>query len=104
MRKLWIAALSAFVLFALTGCGKSEKYEIEIIIPAGSQAEYVYADEEISPTGKKIEMHCQTQLSIPSRIYTEAWQMCRTLHGMLFKLESIHVKRLWTFFSVCFSG
>ena len=63
MRKLWIAALSAFVLFALTGCGKSEKYEIEIIIPAGSQAEYVYADEEISPTGKEIEIWSGAGLS-----------------------------------------
>ena len=54
--KKFIAVLAAFFyLLALTGCGpKGEKYTIEIMIPAGSTEEYVYSEDIIRPTGKKI--------------------------------------------------
>ena len=38
----------------LVGCGKNDSYKIKIIVPAGSTEEFVYSDEEISPTGGKI--------------------------------------------------
>ena len=38
----------------LAACGKSEKHTIEILIPAGSTADFVYSDTEICPTGNKI--------------------------------------------------
>lgn len=46
--------LSLVFVMCLAGCGKSDSYEIRITIPAGSQEEFVYSDEEISATGKKI--------------------------------------------------
>lgn len=45
------AILCMLVCFA---CGRQETYEIEIQIPAGSTAEYVFSEEEISPLGKTI--------------------------------------------------
>ena len=55
MKKL-IALCLIFVL-ALTGCGK-DTFTISITVPAGSQGKFVFADEEICPTGKKITVSC----------------------------------------------
>ena len=55
MKKL-IALLLVCVL-ALTGCGK-DTFTISITVPAGSQGEFVFADEEICPTGRKITVSC----------------------------------------------
>lgn len=38
----------------LAGCGKKDNYKISITVPAGSTEAFVYSDEEISATGKKI--------------------------------------------------
>ena len=38
----------------LVGCEKNDTYKIRITIPAGSTEAFVYSDEEISATGKKI--------------------------------------------------
>ena len=46
--------ISIIIAVTLGGCGKKEKHEIEILIPAGSTEAFVYSDEEISPTGDKI--------------------------------------------------
>ena len=40
--------------FALTGCGKNDIYKIKITVPAGSTEPFVYSEEEIAATGKKI--------------------------------------------------
>ena len=55
MKKL-IALLLVCVL-ALAGCGK-DAFIISITVPEGSQGEFVFADEEICPTGKKITVSC----------------------------------------------
>lgn len=46
--------LMTLCVLILAACGKSEKYTIEILIPAGSTADFVYSDTEICPTGNKI--------------------------------------------------
>ena len=55
MKKL-IALLLVCVL-ALAGCGK-DTFTIAITVPAGSQGEFVFAHEEICPTGEKITVSC----------------------------------------------
>lgn len=35
-------------IFALGGCGSAGKHTVKIVIPAGSQEEFVYSEEEIS--------------------------------------------------------
>ena len=55
MKKL--IALLLVCALALAGCGK-DTFAISITVPAGSQGEFVFADEEICPTGKKITVSC----------------------------------------------
>ena len=55
MKKLM--ALCLVCVLALVGCGK-DTFTISITIPAGSQGEFVFSDEEICPTGKKITVSC----------------------------------------------
>lgn len=50
-------AVWLLILLLLSGCGKKESYVVEIIIPAGSMADFVYADVEISPQKDKIRMY-----------------------------------------------
>lgn len=55
MKKLM--ALFLVCVLALGGCGK-DTFTISITVPAGSQEEFVFADAEICPTGKKITIAC----------------------------------------------
>lgn len=50
MKKTVKTVLLCFLLFALSGCGFRESYDVKIVVPAGSQEEYVYSQEEISPS------------------------------------------------------
>ena len=50
-------ALFLICVLALAGCGK-DTFTISITVPAGSQGGFVFADEEICPTGKKITVSC----------------------------------------------
>ena len=54
MKKLIALVLALVCVLSLVGCGKSETYTISITVPAGSTEAFVYSDEEISATGKKI--------------------------------------------------
>lgn len=52
--KKWLAFLLAFACIpVLTACG-NEIYTINITVPAGSTETFVYSEEEIAATGKKI--------------------------------------------------
>lgn len=55
--KKWVVLLLALTLTLLCGCGKSESQVIEIVIPAGSMADFVYSDVEISPQKDKIKIY-----------------------------------------------
>lgn len=54
MKKLIPLVLTMIFVLALSGCGKNDTYKIRITVPAGSAEEFVYSDEEILATGKKI--------------------------------------------------
>lgn len=54
MKKLIPLVLTMIFVLVLSGCGKNDTYKIRITVPAGSAEEFVYSDEEISATGKKI--------------------------------------------------
>ena len=60
MKKLITFCLALIFIFTLAGCGKNDTYKIRITIPAGStkeiiyQEDFVFSDEEISPTGNTI--------------------------------------------------
>ena len=54
MKKLIALVLALVCVLALAGCGKNDTYKIRITVPAGSTEAFVYSDEEISATGKKI--------------------------------------------------
>ena len=54
MKKTIALVLALSCILAMAGCEKNERYKLSIIVPAGSTESFVYADEEISATGKKI--------------------------------------------------
>ena len=54
MRKLITLIFTLVCVFALASCGMNDTYKISITVPAGSTEDFVYSDEEISATGKKI--------------------------------------------------
>ena len=56
MKKYISIIISILCVLSLVGCGKKEKYEIEILVPAGSTEEFVFSDEEICPTGNTIKI------------------------------------------------
>jgi hypothetical protein len=56
MKRL-IAFIITFVcLFWLVGCSAQKEYAIRVVVPAGSQGEFVYSDEEISPRKSRLEI------------------------------------------------
>ena len=54
MKKLITFVFSLVCILALAGCGKNNTYKIRITVPAGNTDDFVYSDEEIAATGKKI--------------------------------------------------
>ena len=52
-----------FCILGMVGCGSSETYTIKIVVPAGSTADFVYSEEEISPTGHVIKISSGDGLS-----------------------------------------
>ncbi|MBQ8578256.1 MAG: hypothetical protein IJ449_09895 [Clostridia bacterium] len=54
MKKLTAFVFVLVCVLGLVGCGKNDTYTIRITVPAGSTEAFVYSEEEISATGKKI--------------------------------------------------
>lgn len=54
MKKLLALILAFVCVFGLVSCGKKETYKIKITVPAKSTEAFVYSDEEIAATGRKI--------------------------------------------------
>ena len=86
--------LSIIAIFTLFGCGKKEKREIEILIPAGSTEAFVYSDEEIRPTGNKITIWSVAGLSDtevilkPVEVKQEnSYEPIYLTHGMPVKMD-----------------
>lgn len=81
-------------ILLIIGCGKKEKHEIEILIPAGSTEVFVYSDEEICPTGNKITIWAGAGLSDtevilkPVEVKQEnAYEPTYLTHGMPVKMD-----------------
>ena len=56
MKKLIALVLAMVCVLGLAGCSAQKEYAIRVVIPAGSQGEFVYSDEEISPRKSQIEI------------------------------------------------
>ena len=54
MKKIITLLLVLICALGMVGCGKEEKHEIEILIPAGSTEAIVYSEAEIRPVGNRI--------------------------------------------------
>lgn len=54
MKKIITLLLALICALGMVGCGKEEKHEIEILIPAGSTEAIVYSEAEIRPVGNRI--------------------------------------------------
>lgn len=56
MKKLVALSLVLVFIIGLVGCGFTKEHTVRIVIPAGSQEEYVYSDEEIMPLNGQLTM------------------------------------------------
>ena len=56
MKKLMALVLALVYVLGLAGCSAQKEYAIRVVVPAGSQGEFVYSDEEISPRKSRIEI------------------------------------------------
>ena len=56
MKRLIALILSLACVCGLVGCTMQSEYAIRIVVPAGSQGEFVYSDEEISPLKSRLEI------------------------------------------------
>lgn len=63
MKKYIAIILSIICILSLIVCGKSDSYEIEIVIPAGSTEPVVYSEEEISPQKDKLTISAWAGIS-----------------------------------------
>ena len=54
MKRLITLVLVLLSVLSLVGCEKNGTYKVRITVPAGSTETFVYSDEEILATGKKI--------------------------------------------------
>ena len=56
MKKLMALVLALVYVLGLVGCSAQKEYAIRVVVPAGSQGEFVYSDEEISPRKSRLEI------------------------------------------------
>ena len=56
MKKLIAFVLALVCVLGLAGCSAQKEYAISVVVPAGSQGEFVYSDEEISPRKSRLEI------------------------------------------------
>lgn len=100
MKKKYIAILLTILsILSLAGCSKKDKYEIEILVPAGSQEAFVYSEEEIMATGNQITIWSGAGLSDTEVILkpvdenVESGYVAEYLtHGMPVKLDAVKDK------------
>ena len=56
MKKLITFVLALVCVIGLAGCNAQKEYAISVVVPAGSQGECVYSDEELSPRKGRLEV------------------------------------------------
>lgn len=56
MKKMIALVLALICVLSLVGCSAQKEYAIRVVVPAGSQGEFVYSNEEISSRKSRIEI------------------------------------------------
>ena len=56
MKRLKVFILTLVCVWGLVGCSMQSDYAIKIVVPAGSQGEFVYSDEELSPRKSQLDI------------------------------------------------
>ena len=94
MKKIITLSLALICALGMVGCGKKEKHEIEILIPAGSTEAFVYSEMEIRPVGDKITIWSGAGLSDtevilkPVEVKQEnSYEPIYLTHGMPVKMD-----------------
>ena len=62
MKKWMVLFLMCICMLGFAGCGKGNSYEIQFTVPAGSTGEFIFSEEEISATGRKITISSNQEL------------------------------------------
>ena len=96
MKKCFVLILLSIFILPITDCSKNDKYEIEIIIPAGSTEAFVYSEEEIMATGNEITIWSGAGLGDTEVILKPVDETVETgyvaeylTHGMPVKLDAV---------------
>ena len=96
MKKCFVLNLLSIFILPITACSKNDKYEIEIIIPAGSTEAFVYSEEEIMATGNEITIWTGAGLGDTEVILKPVDETVETgyvaeylTHGMPVKLDAV---------------
>jgi len=102
MKKYIFLLLLIVSVLSLTGCGRKESFDIEILVPAGSTADFVYSEAEIRPTGNKITISSgaglgDTEVILkPVKEHVETGYVAEYLtHGASVKFDTASVKDEW---------
>ena len=56
MKKFIAFVLALTCVLGLAGCSTQSDYAIRIVVPAGSQGEFVYSNEELSPRKSQLDI------------------------------------------------
>ena len=56
MKKLIAFVLALVCVLGSAGCSTQKEYAIKVVVPAGSQGEFIYSDEEISSHKSRLEI------------------------------------------------
>ena len=93
---IMLMVLVVIMMLSLAGCNKKDKYEIEILVPVGSQEAFVYSEEEIMATGNQITIYAGAGLSDTEVILKAVDETVETgyvaeylTHGMPVKLDAV---------------
>ena len=88
--------IAVIMMLSLAGCNKKDKYEIEILVPAGSTEAFVYSEEEIMATGSQITIYAGAGLGDTEVILKAVDENVETgyvaeylTHGMPVKLDAV---------------
>ena len=96
MKKYILFVSMILFVLPLTACGKDDKHVIEITVPAGSQEDFVYSEEEIMATSNQITIWSGAGLGDTEVILKPVNENVETgyvaeylTHGMPVKLEAV---------------
>ena len=102
MKKIITVLLVLIYILSLVGCGKKEKYEIEILIPSGSTDAFVYSEVEIRPIGNKIRIWSGAGLGDTEVILKPVNENVETgyvaeylTHGVPVEFDTLNVNEEW---------